>query len=165
MFAPGIPCGAPLDPWKRAGHRERRFAGSCLYRQLVGRVRRRFAGGLLRCCFHLAPSNNSTDASARAHSPQKVLPEPGGDCPNVANRPAPHAHPPAECRRDRGAAEDSGAAIQMKSVGLLGTSSPASTILAGSSGLRVSFLRRNGLASNFKMSIACMCRPNVRNSL
>ena len=57
------------------------------------------------------------------------------------------------------------AANQLNCVGRQGTSSPASIILAGSSGLRVSALRRNGLASNFRMSVACMCRPNVRNSL
>jgi len=74
VFGPGILRGAPLDPWKPGGHTERRFAGSCLYRRFVGRVRRRFTGGLLRFCFHLAPSNNSTGASAPAYSPWEVLP-------------------------------------------------------------------------------------------
>jgi ATP-dependent DNA ligase len=51
---------------------ESRVAGICLYRQLVGRVRRRFTGGLLHWCVHLAPSNNITESSAPAYSPQEA---------------------------------------------------------------------------------------------
>src|ERR1035441_1438878 len=56
-------------PGKPGGHVERRFAGSCRSCVLVSRGRRRFTGGLLCGGFHLAPSNNTTVASAPAHSP------------------------------------------------------------------------------------------------
>ena len=38
--------------------------------------------------------NVETGAHPQRPGQPSLRPDPGGDCPNVANRPAPHAHPP-----------------------------------------------------------------------